>query len=192
MAGMNKYALLSALTGLHERAVDYPAWGITGILMREFTARERQWAQDAVQAEAGGGDVDQTLYKAMLMQRCLTDPETGRAYADGRTDPTTGQPVIDPRTRTPVFTVDEVNDLVDARAVLFNLLWDNLLELAALGPQAMFSGGSADERAERDAGAGAEGTGEATGGDAGQGVDGADGRGEMDGGLEPETVDAAG
>lgn len=162
---MDKTKLLTALTTLHERELDYPQWGLTGILMREFTARERQFAQDAVQSEANDGDVDQTLYRAMLMQRCLTDPTTGRPYADGRTDPTTGQPAIDPRTRTPIFTVEEVNDIADSRAILFNMLWDNLIELAALGPQAMFSSDRADVSAERDQGTGVEGAGEGPGGD---------------------------
>src|SRR5262245_22883120 len=191
-AAMNKTALLSALTTLHEKPLDLPQWGLSGVLLREFTARERQWAQEAVQAEANGGDIDQVLYRAMLMQRCLTDPDTGRPYADGRTDGSTGQAAIDPRTRTPIFTVEEVADLADARAILFGVLWDNLLELAALGPQAMFSGDREDVSAERDTGAGVEGAGDATGADEGQGSDGPDRREQVARRPKRQTGDGPG
>lgn len=156
--------LKAALTDLHERALDYPEWGLTGAVLREFTARERQYANDAVQAEAGAADVDQILFRAMLLQRCITDPDTGQPYADGRAGPG-GQPAIDPRTRAPIFTLDDIQDIADSRAILFNRIWDDLLALAAAAPESLFPGDRADVGSERDAGAGAEGAEEAPGGD---------------------------
>lgn len=148
--------LLDAFQGVHEKPIDYPQWGITGVLLREFTARERQAANEAVTLE-NATDPDQILYRAMLLQRCITDPGTGKPYADGRTDLSTGQPAIDPRTRTPVFTVEDVQSLADGRSILFNILWDELLEVAGMTSAGMFSRGDAADGSERSAGAGAAG-----------------------------------
>jgi hypothetical protein len=160
--------LLDAMQGIHEKPIDHPQLGITGIILREFTARERQYANEAVNAD-NPADPDQILYRAMLLQRCLTDPATGKPYADGRIDVSTGQPAIDPRTRTPVFTVADVQELADGRAVLFNTLWDELLEVASMSASAMFSRHSAADGAERDQGAGDQGTPEVATGNADQG-----------------------
>jgi len=170
----------AALLTIHEQPLDYPEWDLTGALLREFTARERQYAQEAVSAEAGEADPDQVLFRAMLVQRCLTDPETGRPYADGRTNPSTGEPSIDPRTRTPIFTIEDIQDLADSRAIIFNKIWDDLLTLAALGPQAMFSSGAQDVGGERDAGAGAAGTGDAAVEDEGARPSDVDGGAQVD------------
>ena len=165
--------LLDALEGVHERAIDYPQWGVTGILIREFTARERQAANEAVTLD-NPADPDQVLFRAMLIQRCVTDPDTGTAYADGRLDLRTGNKAIDPRTRTPVFTVADVQSLANGRAALFNTLWDDLLEVAAMTGTAMFSRDHAPDSAERDQGAGAEGSGDAAERAADQGAGNAD------------------
>jgi hypothetical protein len=150
--------LLDAFQGVHERPIDYPQWGITGVLLREFTARERQAANEAVTLD-NPTDPDQILYRAMLLQRCITDPATGGPYADGRIDLSTGERAIDPRTRTPVFTVEDVQELADGRSILFNVLWDDLLEVAGMSSAAMFSRGDAADGAERNQGAGVEGAG---------------------------------
>ena len=152
--------LLDAFEGVHERTIDYPQWGITGILIREFTARERQAANEAVTLD-NPADPDQVLFRAMLIQRCVTDPSTGTPYADGRLSLSTGAPAIDPRTRTPVFTVADVQFLANGRAALFNTLWDDLLEVAAMTGTAMFSRDHAPDGGERDQRAGLEGSGDA-------------------------------
>jgi len=161
--------LLDALQNVHERAIDYPQWEISGVILREFTARERQAANEAVNLD-NPADPDQILYRAMLLQRCITDPDTGTPYADGRLDLATGTPAIDPRTRRPVFTVEDVTELANGRAVLFNTLWDDLLEVASMNSAAMFSRDRAADGAERNQGAGAEGATEVAEGDAGQGT----------------------
>ena len=145
--------LLDALEGVHERAIDYPQWGVTGILIREFTARERQAANEAVTLD-NPADPDQVLFRAMLIQRCVTDPDTGTAYADGRLDLRTGNKAIDPRTRTPVFTVADVQSLANGRAALFNTLWDDLLEVAAMSGATFSRSVDVAVRGKRDAGAG--------------------------------------
>lgn len=160
--------LLDAFQGVHERAIDYPQWGITGILLREFTARERQAANEAVMLD-NAADPDQILYRAMLLQRCITDPATGTPYADGRIDLSTGQAAIDPRTRNPVFTVEDVQALADGRSILFNTLWDELLEVAAMSGGAMFSRGGATNGGERDQGASDQGAESVASGNADQG-----------------------
>jgi hypothetical protein len=171
-----KDRFLDAFTNLHERAVNFPQWGLTGALLREFTARERQYANDAVQAQDEASP-DQILYRAMLLQRCLTDPATGTPFSDGRRDPTTGEPAIDPRTRAPIFTIADVEQLADGRFVLFNALWDELLEVAAMGPRSLFRGDPATDGAERGQGKSPKRVRQATDGDASQGSGDADGGG---------------
>jgi hypothetical protein len=161
--------LLDAMQNVHERLIDYPQWGITGVLLREFTARERQAANEAVNLD-NPDNPEQILYRAMLLQRCITDPATGTPYADGRIDLSTGEKAIDPRTRTPVFTVADVTELADGRAMLFNTLWEELLEVAAMSSAAMFSRDQTADRSERDQGAGAEGAGDAAAQAAGEGL----------------------
>lgn len=152
--------LLDAFQTIHERPIDYPQFGVTGVVLREFTARERQYANEATLLDAPA-DPDQILFRAMLLQRCMTDPATGTPYADGRLDSATGEQAIDPRTRKPVFTVDDVTELADSRAALFNTLWEDLLGVAALDSAAMFSRDHAPDGGERNARAGAQGTGAA-------------------------------
>lgn len=174
-----------ALTNLHERPLDYPQWGLEGAMLREFTARERQYANDAVQAQ--DDDPDQILFRAMLLQRCITDPTTGTPYPDGRYDPATGLPAIDPRTRTPIFSLADIQDIADGRGVVFTRLWDDLLELAGAGPRSLFRGGAAANGAERDQGARAEAPGDPASTDADPRTGDADGGGASAG----EPVEAA-
>lgn len=166
MPPSTKAQIRDALTNIHEREITYPLWGLT-LLLREYTARERRYANDAVLAEAPD-DPDQILYQAMLMQRCIVDPESGRPYMDGRAGPD-GQPAIDPRTRAPLFTVADIQEIADGRAGLFTQIWDDLISLAGLGPRALFRGSDATDGSERDAGAGAAPAGDATESDASQG-----------------------
>jgi hypothetical protein len=182
---MSKAKLLAALTVIHEKPLEYPEWGLTGAMLREFTARERQYAQEAVQVEAGEADPDQILFRAMLMQRCITDPETGTPYADGR-------PGIDPRTRTPIFSVADIQQIADGRAILFNRIWDDLIALAAAAPADLFRGDRADVSPERNTGASADGSAQAPDGDADQGAGDADGGTEVPGEPVEGTLDPAG
>lgn len=186
-----KTRLRAAMTTLHEEPIDLPTWGLTGALLREFTARERQYAQEAIQTEAGEADVDQVLFRAMLLQRCITDPATGRPYTDGRAGPN-GQPLIDPRTRSPIFSIEDIQELADSRALLFNMLWDKLIALAAAAPISLFPGDRADERAERDAGAGDGGDAAGASEPTDQGTGDADGGSEVSGDIEQRAGDTPG
>lgn len=174
MAFLTKDALRAALAALHEREVDVPLLGGT-VLLREFTARDRILASEAAQ-EHDPEQPDNHLYRALLLQRCIVDPETGRAYADGRLDPATGQPAIDPRSRAPLLSVEDVQTLAETRNVVFAFLWESLLELSALSAPALKSGDPAADAAERDAGAGADAAGDTLDGDAHSGPGDDDGR----------------
>jgi hypothetical protein len=167
--------LLDAIEGVHERPINYPQFGVSGIILREFTARERQAANEAVTLD-NADNPDQILFRAMLLQRCITDPETGEEYKDGRRDPTTGKPAIDPRTRRPIFTVTDIQSIADGRAALFNTLWDDLLEVASMTGAALFSRDHAADGSERGTGEGDQGAGSAVDEDAGKGTGNADER----------------
>lgn len=160
---LDKAAFLAALTNTHEKTID--SYFLGGrVLIREITARQRLLAQQAAQSE-NPDEPDNALYQAMLIQMAVVDPETGTADAHGR---------IDPRTRRPLFTVEEIRDLVEARWGAVNALVNEITDLAALGPQAMFSGSDAADSGERDQGSRTEGTGDAAAQDesAGSGDDG--------------------
>ncbi len=146
MVYITREQILAALTHTHEREIDSPFFG-GRVLIRELTARQRQQAQQAAAAE-NPDEPDNALYQAMLIQMCVVDPNTGVADATGR---------IDPRTRTPLFTVDDIQNLTDARAASTSLLINEITTLAGLGPAAMFSGGDAADSGERDTGAGVAG-----------------------------------
>ncbi len=162
---LSKAALLSALTHTHEKTVDGYFIGGT-VLIRELTARQRLTAQQAAQAE-NPDEPDNGLYQAMLIQMCVVDPDSGTVGADGR---------IDPRTRTPLFTVDDVRDLMESRWGAVNALIEEITSLAGLGPQAMFSSDPPADSGERNQGAGTAGPGDAAGEAAGPGTGDADQR----------------
>lgn len=155
---LDKAALLAALTHTHEKIVDAPFLG-GKVLVRELTARQRLLAQQAAHAE-NPEEPDNAMYQAMLIQMCVVDPDSGIADASGR---------VDPRTRTPLLTVEDVLNIYDARSGAVNGLIEHITSLAGLGPAAMFSGDSQANGSERDAGAGAPGSGEAAPQDEGQG-----------------------
>lgn len=160
---LSKSALLAALTSTHERTIEASVLG-GAILIREFTARQREAANAAAVAE-NPDDPDNTLYRAMLMQQCIVDPESGTPDATGN---------IDPRTRTPLLTTEDVLNLASSRSGAFGFIWDQLVELAAMGPQSLTFRHPAHDTGERDAGAGAGEPGDPAGGDAeaGPGDDG--------------------
>ena len=143
---LNKAQLLAALTHTHEREIISPFLG-GRVHIRELTARQRMLAQQAAQAE-NPEEPDNALYQAMLIQMCVVDPETGTADSTGR---------IDPRTRAPMFSVEDIQNLSDARFAAVSSLIDEITSLGGLGPAAMFSSGDAADGSERDAGASATG-----------------------------------
>ncbi len=149
---LSKAALLAALTNTHEKDI-YSTFLGGRVLIRELTARGRLLAQQAAQAE-NADEPDNGLYQAMLIQMCVVDPATGVADVHGH---------IDPRTRTPLFTVDDVRNLMEARYSAVSTLIDEITSLAGLGPAAMFSGDQAADSPERNAGEGAAESGNATG-----------------------------
>lgn len=147
----DKATLLRALTQLHERTVESPMFG-GAVLIRELTARQRQNANDAALAQ-DPDQPDNPLYRAMLIQQSVVDPDSGGPYSDGRRGED-GEPIIDPRTRMPYFTIDEVLLIAEGRDQPTNDLANTIGALSRLGPDAMFSGDSAADSGERDQGAG--------------------------------------
>lgn len=158
---LSKAALLTHLTDLHERVVTDPLLlGDGGVLIRELTAEQRIHAQQAATEDADPeGRPNEALYRALLVAYCVVDPDSGRPYADGRTN-ADGTPRIDPRTRAPLFSADEVVDLMAGRTLLVDLLVSEITKLSAVGPTALFRGDPRAERVERDARPGAGGGGE--------------------------------
>jgi hypothetical protein len=172
----DKATLLRALTQLHEQTIDdaFTRQLFGGaVLIREITARQRQDANEAAQAQ-DPEKPDNALYRAMLIQQAVVDPESGQPYADSRRGPD-GAILIDPRTRTPLFTLADVVLISDGRDIATNELTTRIASLAALGPQAMFSGDPAPDSGERDQGPGAEAPGDAPPGDVPPGTGDADG-----------------
>jgi hypothetical protein len=172
---LTKDQLLAALTYTHEKEIDNPFLG-GRILIRELTARQRLLAQQAAQAE-NPDEPDNALYQAMLIQMCVVDSQSGTADSTGR---------IDPRTRTPIFTVEDIQNLSDARFAAVSSLIEEITSLAGLGPAAMFSGNPAADRSERSAGAGIEGVGDTPR------EDEAEGLGNSDGGIPLASDDGTG
>jgi hypothetical protein len=181
--------LLRALTQLHEETIDGPFTNLLfggAVLIREIGARQRQDANEAAIAQDADRP-DQTLYRAMLIQQSVVDPESGQPYADGRTDGA-GAPLIDPRTRTPLFRLEDVLLIADGRDVATRELADRIAALSALGPAPLFRGDTTADGSERNARAGDPSLGDATAGDAGEGTGDADGGAPLSG----EPVEDAG
>lgn len=162
---LSRAALLHSLTARHEKVITSLYLG-GEVLIREPSAHERLIALEAAQKE-DSEQIDNTLYRALLIQMCVVDPATGVPYADGRIDPATQQPAIDPRTRAPLLTPDDVAALMDARENGVAVLVNEITGMARLLPADFPSSDSAADATERDAGTGVE-TGDADdSGDAG-------------------------
>ncbi len=111
MRPLSKDALLANLAR-RERVVDAPAFG-GPLLIRELLRPEYLAAQafgDAGERDAATGKmlVNQWNWHAAVVAYGLVNGESGEPYADGRRDPETGQVPIDPNTRTPMFTPQEI------------------------------------------------------------------------------------
>lgn len=133
--------LLAVLTATHERVITPALFGGKAVLIREITARQRLLANEAALAE-NPDSPDQALYRAMLIQMSVVDPESG----------TPG----DPRTRTPLLSPAEVESIAEGRELAVSELFEAIAALAGLGPRWLFRGHSAADGPQRDAGGGAE------------------------------------
>lgn len=165
---LSKAALLSALVGIHEKAVTSPLLGGT-VLIRELTARQRLIAREAA-ARENEEEPDNALYQAMLIQFAVVDPESGEVGPDG---------TVDPHTRRPLFTPAEVAALAEGRALAVDLLVREITALSALLPVHLQQGDPAPGRGERDQGSRPGAGGAPTAGAASAGAGDADGRGDV-------------
>ena len=141
---LTRLELLSYLTDTHERVVRPELFGGRAVLIRELTARARMLANEAAQA-ASPDAPDQALYQAMVIQWSVVDPQSGTAGADGR---------IDPRTRTPLLSLSDVESVADGRQAPMHALFVEILALGALTADAMFRRDTGADGAQRDASAG--------------------------------------
>lgn len=145
-----KARLLQAFQ-LHECWCNAPLLFPEPILIREVSARVRLQAQEAAVADDSESP-DNTLYQALLILASVVDPDSGTPYPDGRIDPQTGTPLIDPRTRAPLLSADELPALIEGREILVRTLMTEITSLSVLTPDALFFRRSADDAAESDAG----------------------------------------
>lgn len=152
---ISRQELLAALTGTHETIYESDLFGGRAVLIREITGRQRLLANEAATAENPDAP-DNALYRAMLIQMAVVDPDSGVRGPDG---------AIDPRTRRPLLTVDDVQSIADGRDRAVEQLIDAIVGLSALKPVHLFRRHPAADGGERDAGAGA-----APGGDADRAV----------------------
>ncbi len=157
MAYVSRDQLLTALTDFHEETVT-SQWLGGDVLIRELTAYERMMAHEACTTtdENGAPSFNSTWHRGMLLQMMLVDPSTGAPYRDGRIDPRTGQPQIDPRTRAPLFTSDEVLMLIEGREGPVNELLERGFRLSRLLPDSFRNRTESTNGRQRDAGSGAE------------------------------------
>lgn len=142
---ISRQELLAALTGTHETVYESDLFGGRAVLIREITGRQRLLANEAATQENPDAP-DNALYRAMLIQMAVVDPDSGVRGPDG---------AIDPRTRRPLLTVDDVQSIADGRDRAVEQLIDAIVGLSALKPVHLFRRHSAADGGERDAGAGA-------------------------------------
>ena len=152
---ISRQELLAALTGTHETIYESDLFGGRAVLIREITGRQRLLANEAATQENPDAP-DNALYRAMLIQMAVVDPDSGVRGPDG---------AIDPRTRRPLLTVDDVQSIADGRDRAVEQLIDAIVGLSALKPVHLFRRHPAADGDERDAGAGP-----ASGGDADRAV----------------------
>lgn len=150
---LNRSALLSLLADTHEKTITI---GGASLLIREVTARARLLANEAALAE-NPDKADQVVFDSHIIRYAVVDPESGTAGPDGR---------IDPRTRRPLLTLEDVETLCDGRSVVRAELLNAIWSLGSASQAATFRGDPAADGAERDAGAGAETGGAGVDGDA--------------------------
>jgi hypothetical protein len=156
---LSKSALFASLVGINEKVVESDLLG-GAVLIRELTARQRLIAREAATKDTED-EPDNALYYAMLIQFCVVDPETGVAGPDG---------TVDPHTRAPLFTPQELAVLAEGRASAVQLLVEQITSLSAMSPVSLRQGDQASERGERGPRQGHRAGGAAAGGAADQGT----------------------
>ena len=188
MAFLDKSAILAKLTDFHEETVT-SIWLGGDVLIRELTAYERMSAQEACTYtdDSGAPQFNASYHRGMLLQMMIVDPDSGTPYSDGRIDPRTGQPQIDPRTRRALFTSDEIMALMEGREGPVNDLLDRGMRLSRLLPDSFRGRTDAPNGSERDAGSGTETESTDTADDASRSVDVADER-TAHGRIDAETT----
>lgn len=154
MGYLSKDEIKQRLFDFHETTVA-SVWLGGAVLLRELTAGQRLMVNDAAQNEDGAAP-NNAFYRAALLQLMLVDPTSGQPYTDGRVHPETGQPLIDPRTRTPYFTSDELAELMDGREGAIDELLSHGLRLSRLLPTDFRNGTASADAAQHDQGSGAE------------------------------------
>lgn len=164
MTTITREELLACLTDIHEKTIRPILFGGRDILIREITGRQRMLANQAALAD-NPDDPDNALYQAMLIQSSVVDPSSGQ-MVNGK---------IDPRTRTPLLTIDDVKLLADGRDIPVKALIEEIVSLSALTPVSLFRGDHTPDGGERDQGASAEGGGPIVGGSASEGTGDPDG-----------------
>lgn len=82
MKPLTRADLLAALTTLRVETTDEPLLGGT-VTYRELSAAARQLANDAAVAAGGAGDPDNALYRAIVVQLGVIDPDTHEPLLTG-------------------------------------------------------------------------------------------------------------
>lgn len=82
MKPLTRADLLAALTTLRVETTDEPLLGGT-VTYRELSAAARQLANDAAVAAGGAGDPDNVLYRAIVVQLGVIDPDTHEPLLTG-------------------------------------------------------------------------------------------------------------
>ena len=118
MTTLTRAALLAALTDLAEQTIDEPLLG-GAVHIRELTAKQRQQATEAALA-SDPESPDNALYRAIIVQ-CG---------------------VIDPATRQPLLTAEDVQTLSDGRSEAVQRVAVAILKLSEALPDATFPGNS--------------------------------------------------
>jgi len=152
MPPLSREAIL-AVVARRERAV-YAALVGGDVLIRELSRPDFEASQAFAESEmtdpaTGRRLVDLWRWHAALVAYGLMDPASGAPYDDGRRDPTTGQVPINPETRTPLFTPEEIAAW-PARAAIEDGLRDLAQAILDLSDDPVSDGGLSTD-ANRDA-----------------------------------------
>lgn len=96
-----------------ELLYDWPLMGgavlIRELLRVEFAAAEAFALTGDINPATGAKLMDLWRWHAAVVAAGLMDPGSGRPFDPERRDPASGAILVDPATRTPMFTADEVN-----------------------------------------------------------------------------------
>lgn len=144
---MDRDEILNCLTETHEKTIHPALFGKRPILIREIIGRQRLMASQAAQTD-DPEQPDNALYRAMMIQMSIVDPSSGTPYADGRARED-GTPIIDPRTRKPLLSIADVQDIADGRDLTVDALMTEIATLSTLAPVSLFRGHSSSNGTKR-------------------------------------------